>query len=183
MSWLLNKDHITNLLKINYMSNERKVELKSEDINDILSKPPKWMIRWGNFLMVVIVILLFVFVANFKFSDNIRASVSIGGLAELKGTLVLPESKVQGVRLGQEVKVFLRAYPYIEYGTIEAEVSGIKSLPNKIGKNKFYLIELVFPTGLKTNKGLVINTATTLDGDAEIIIEKKSILEKILNEI
>ena len=133
--------------------------------------------------MVVIVILLFVFVANFKFSDNIRASVSIGGLAELKGTLVLPESKVQGVRLGQEVKVFLRAYPYIEYGTIEAEVSGIKSLPNKIGKNKFYLIELVFPTGLKTNKGLVINTATTLDVDAEIIIEKKSILEKILNEI
>ncbi|MDD4293806.1 MAG: hypothetical protein PHI95_07765, partial [Bacteroidales bacterium] len=100
------------------MSNERKIELKSEDINDILSRPPRWIIRWGNFLMIVIVISLFVFGANFKFSDNIRASVSISGVASFKGTLVLTGSKVERVRLGQDVTIMLRAYPYIEYGSI-----------------------------------------------------------------
>lgn len=178
-----NRDLIMNLLKISYMSNERKIELKSEDINDILSRPPRWIIRWGNFLMIVIVISLFVFGANFKFSDNIRASVSISGVASFKGTLVLTGSKVERVRLGQDVTIMLRAYPYIEYGSIEAEVSGIKLLPSKPGESKFYDVELIFPHGLKTNRGLTISAATVLEGDAEIITAETSVLEKIYNPL
>jgi hypothetical protein len=165
------------------MSKERKIELKSEDINDILSRPPRWIIRWGNFLMIVIVISLFAFGANFKFSDNIRASVSISGVAGLKGTLVLTGSKVERVRLGQDVNIMLRAYPYIEYGSIEAEVSGIKLLPAKAGEKEFYAVELIFPHGLKTNQGLILNTETVLDGEAEIITAETSVLEKIYNPL
>lgn len=36
-------------------------ELRSEEVQDILTKVPHWMIRWGTVLIFVIILMLFLF--------------------------------------------------------------------------------------------------------------------------
>jgi multidrug resistance efflux pump len=52
-------------------------ELRSEEVQDILTKVPNWMIRWGTVLIFVIIMLLF-FVSWFvKYPDVVTAEIVI----------------------------------------------------------------------------------------------------------
>lgn len=59
------------------MSNERRFEIRSDEVNDILTKTPSWMIRSGSVLMMVIVLLLLTGSALFKYPDVISAPVVV----------------------------------------------------------------------------------------------------------
>lgn len=52
-------------------------ELRSEEIQDILTKVPHWMIRWGTIMIFVIIVMLF-FVSWFiKFPDVVNTEIII----------------------------------------------------------------------------------------------------------
>lgn len=56
---------------------EDTFELRSEEVQDILTKVPHWMIRWGTVLIFAIIIMLF-FVSWFvKYPDVVRAEIVI----------------------------------------------------------------------------------------------------------
>lgn len=172
------------------MSNEKKIELKSEDINDILSRPPKWIIRWGNILMIIIVISLFGLSAIFKLPESVLAPVSIKQGILTTGTLILPESKIEKVKIGQQVRINIKNYPHSEFGFVNAIVSGILPESGNAGLNNFYTVTLQLPYGLVTVKGLNFNANEVIEGEAEIITGERTILEKVsgplkkfLNEI
>jgi len=59
------------------MSKEKKIELRSEDVNDILSRPPGWILRWGSAVIFIIVALLLVGSAIFKYPDRLVAPVLV----------------------------------------------------------------------------------------------------------
>lgn len=59
------------------MSKEKKIELRSEDVNDILSRPPGWILRWGSAVVFIIVALLLVGSAIFKYPDRLVAPVLV----------------------------------------------------------------------------------------------------------
>jgi len=59
------------------MSEEKKIELKSEDVNDILSRPPAWILRWGSSIILIIVALLLAGSAFFKYPDKLTAPVLV----------------------------------------------------------------------------------------------------------
>ena len=48
------------------MSKERKFEVRTDEVNDILTKTPSWMVRSGSFVMLGIVVLLVFLSAIFK---------------------------------------------------------------------------------------------------------------------
>jgi multidrug resistance efflux pump len=59
------------------MFDEKEIELRSEEVQDILTKVPGWMIRWGNILIFGIIFMLF-FVSWFvKYPDVINAEIVI----------------------------------------------------------------------------------------------------------
>lgn len=172
------------------MSNERKIEFKSEDINDILSRPPKWIIRWGNVMMILIVISMFILAARFKLPESVVAPVSISPGIVTTGTLVLSQSKIEKVKIGQKVRITLKNYPHPEFGFVNAFVSDILPEPGNTGLYNFYTVTLQLPYGLVTVKGLNFNTHEVIEGVAEIMTGETTILEKaskplnkILNEI
>jgi len=68
---------ITNLLKISFMSNERKFEIRSDEVNDILTKIPGWMVRSGSMVMLGVLLLLILGSLFFKYPDIISAPVVI----------------------------------------------------------------------------------------------------------
>ncbi|MEN2398190.1 HlyD family efflux transporter periplasmic adaptor subunit [Flavobacterium sp. MC2016-06] len=56
---------------------EESFELRSEEVQDILTKVPHWMIRWGTVLIFVIILMLF-FVSWFiKYPDVVNTEIVI----------------------------------------------------------------------------------------------------------
>ncbi len=47
-------------------------ELRSEEVQEILDKVPHWMIRWGNLLFFVLIIILLVLTYVIKYPDVIK---------------------------------------------------------------------------------------------------------------
>jgi multidrug efflux pump subunit AcrA (membrane-fusion protein) len=63
------------------MSEEKEkpnIELRSEDVQDILNRPPNWMIRWGNTVLISVIVLMFTLSYFIKYPDVImgRATIS-----------------------------------------------------------------------------------------------------------
>lgn len=60
------------------MSQEsNNLELRSEQVQDILSAVPNWMIRWGNTLLLLLIILLLCISWFVKYPDIIKAQATI----------------------------------------------------------------------------------------------------------
>ena len=59
------------------MAEDTTFELRSEEVQDILTKVPHWMIRWGTVLIFVIIFMLF-FVSWFiKYPDVVNTEIVI----------------------------------------------------------------------------------------------------------
>ena len=58
--------------------NEReyeRIELRSEEVQEILTRPPKWMVRWGITIIFVVIALIIVGSWFFKYPDIISAKI------------------------------------------------------------------------------------------------------------
>lgn len=101
---------------------------------------------------------------------------------------IIPEEKNMGaevlisqadfskVKAGQEVKIKLESYPFGQYGFVPAEVASVSGLPLKGS----YCIHLRFPQGLVTTNNHHIAYKYGLTGTAEIVVEKRRLIEKLL---
>ena len=83
------------------------------------------------------------------------------------------------VDAGQKVIIKLDAYPYIEYGTIEARVNMV----NLIAQEDSYIADLSFPNDLITSKGDTLNFSQNMSGNALIITNNFTLIERIVDPI
>ena len=54
-----------------------RIELRSEEVQEILSRPPKWIIRWGTTIIFVVIAGIVVGSWFFKYPDIISASIRL----------------------------------------------------------------------------------------------------------
>ncbi len=61
------------------MENEEKnkIEIRSEEVKDILGRPPKWMIRWGITIIFVILVVILAGSWVFKYPDIVTSKILI----------------------------------------------------------------------------------------------------------
>lgn len=57
--------------------NIEEIELRSEEVHDILTKVPHWMIRWGNVIILLIIFLVFFFSYFIKYPDIVTGNIVI----------------------------------------------------------------------------------------------------------
>jgi len=55
----------------------KNIELRSEEVLEILTKVPHWMIRWGNVLFLVLILLLLFLSWFIKYPDIILSEAII----------------------------------------------------------------------------------------------------------
>lgn len=104
------------------------------------------------------------------------------------GNVILPVLGAGKVKIGQKVIVRLADYPYIEYGYIEAQVKNISlvSSPFNLGNGTTvdsYLVNLIFPEGLKTNYGTILDFRFEAKGTAEIITNDRRLIERFFDNL
>lgn len=62
---------------INIKDDSSKINLRSEEITEIMGIPPKWLIRWGITIIFIVIAVVFIGSAIFRYPDIVSAPVVI----------------------------------------------------------------------------------------------------------
>lgn len=112
------------------------IELKSEEIQEILSRPPHALIRWGITVFFMVISFLFIGGCFFSYPDTVEAGITIttenppgmdcsAEYRKIKGSLLERQAKSKGRRTDRRCQQSGR---YLG-GALTEE--GIGSFPNK----------------------------------------------------
>ncbi|SEA01263.1 Multidrug resistance efflux pump [Porphyromonadaceae bacterium KH3R12] len=103
-----------------------------------------------------------------------------------KGKAMLPVQGAGKVKTGQRVNVRINNFPDQEFGYVIGKVVSISSVPSAEG---FYVVEVDFPGGMKTNYDRILPLSRQMQGTADIITDDLRLIErffmpvkKIINE-
>jgi len=77
-----------------------EIELRSEEVQDILSRVPHWMIRWGNIVILIVLLLVFFMAWVIKYPDIVTADITI--------TTEIPPQKLIAKNAGRIEKILVR---------------------------------------------------------------------------
>lgn len=92
-----------------------------------------------------------------------------------KGKALLPVQGAGKVKNGQKVNVRINNFPDQEFGYLIGKVESISSVPNAEG---FYIVEIEFPNGMKTNYDKMLPITQQMLGTADIITEDLRLIER-----
>lgn len=95
------------------------------------------------------------------------------------GKISLPTEGAGKVKIGHQVNIQFDNYPHLEYGMVKGYVSNISKVPD----DDLYTVEVELPAGLRTYYDIDITFSQNMQGQAEILTDKKRMLERVLNPI
>jgi multidrug resistance efflux pump len=95
------------------------------------------------------------------------------------GKISLPLAGAGKVKVGNQVFIQFDNYPHLEYGMVKGYVSNI----SEVSDEDFYTVEVELSNGLRTFYGYEILFSQNMQGNAEILTDKKRLLERVLNPI
>lgn len=103
------------------------------------------------------------------------------------GHLLLPSIGAGKVKTGQEVSIKLNDFPYLEYGSIEGNVSSISLVANQVQITSqtmdMYLVTISLPEGLRTKFGSVLEFRYEIKGSADIRTEKRRLIQRLFDNL
>ena len=124
-----------------------------------------------------------VFAANLTEKGTINANEEIFYIktenASFYGEMAIPQLNMGKVRLGQEVLVKLKSYPFEEYGMIRGKVASISDMAVK---GELFLSKVTFnASGNTLKKGIQLKEGMV--ADAEIMTEDSSLLHRLSRNV
>ena len=81
--------------------------------------------------------------------------------------------------MGQKVNIYLKNYPYQEFGVLPGRVRSISLVP----QDNRYAIEITLPAGLMTSYRKQLDFRQEMQGSAEIVTEDLRLLERIFYQV
>jgi len=94
-----------------------------------------------------------------------------------KGKALLPVQGSGKVKIGQTINVRISNFPDQQFGYLVGTITSISSTINKDG---FYVLEISFPDGLKTNYNINLPGSQQMVGNAKIITEDLRVIERFI---
>lgn len=154
-----------------------QMKLISEEVRTVMGVTPKWIVRWGNLLILACTLMILAMAWFIQYPDSVQGKAFFS-MAE-KGNKVIVHISPGGmgeIKLGQKVIISLDRYPAQKYGMLTGYVAVISPMP----QNGHYGIDVRLNSLLTTyNKEPGFNIA--LSGNARIIIRERRLLERIFN--
>lgn len=88
------------------MPNHNEIELRSEDVQDILTKIPHWIIRWGSLVVLIILLLLFLVSWMVKYPDIITTEITITTQIPPEKLVAKTSGKIQAILIDDKEIVY-----------------------------------------------------------------------------
>ncbi|MDN4028696.1 HlyD family secretion protein [Chryseobacterium gambrini] len=86
------------------------IELRSESVQDILTDPPHWMFRWGNTIILIILILVLLMSYIIKYPEFVPAPIIV--------TSQNPPEKMEARSSSKIEKIFIKDHQNVKKGDV-----------------------------------------------------------------
>lgn len=96
------------------MEEKKEIEIRSDEVQEILSSVPSWMIGWGITLIFGIMLICIVLAYFIKYPDVIKGTISL--------TTVTPPSKLVSKTSGEIEGLFVKDNQYVKAGDVLARI-------------------------------------------------------------
>ena len=96
------------------------------------------------------------------------------------GKALLPVARSGKVKPGQKVNIRLQNFPENEYGILRGTVQNISLTPTQAGETACYSVEITLNEGLITTYKKELPYLSDMQGQADIITEDLSLLERLV---
>ena len=96
------------------------------------------------------------------------------------GKAMLPIARSGKVKTGQKVNIRLQNFPENEYGILRGVVSNISLTPVQTGEAVHYVVEISLPNNLITTYKKELPNLPNMQGQADIITDDMSLLERLV---
>lgn len=117
-------------------------------------------------------------------NQTLRAGQKVGyiqpGNTHFFGELRISQHSFGKIFQGQKVLVRLSGYPYQEFGSVEGRLDYLSDVPVR---DSIFVGKVSFPKGFTTNYGKTLSPRNGLMGNAQIITEDMTLLERFYNNI
>ncbi len=161
------------------MEDFKEIELQDEEIDQMLSRPPSWMLRWGTWMAMAVILLLLALGWFIKYSDTVAGSFNLSGNASCRGivsgVIIISDFNSNNIEIGQKVVLNFADFPSIEYGLVAAKVDSVLTVPEKSAKKIYFS----FFKGIRSAKNRTIPYCEGMTGSSKILTKKKRFLEWI----
>lgn len=157
---------------------ERKYQLSLQNASEALSSQIK---TWEqNYLLLSPIKGIVNQMGVWSINQNVNAGETIFTIIPThqdtpKGKALLPVQGAGKVKVGQRVNARINNFPDQEFGYLVGRVASISSVPTS---EEFYVVEIDFPDGIKTNYGRTLPITQQMLGTADIITDDLRLIER-----
>ena len=155
----------------------------SKEIHEIMGRIPRRIVRWGTWLLFILLSVLVGISYMIEYPEIIAAPISVSGSVPSGnfpvGMMTVSTSGYGKVEIGQQVLVKLEGYPFAEYGILKGRVSALFPAVENGG----YRVEVEFPGRLTTSYGVVLPENVEHNGVGDIVVAKRRLLERFFYPI
>lgn len=115
---------------------QQEIELRSEDFNEVLGKVPPWILRWGITMIAVMVLVLLIGSAVFKYPDTISSTITLTGSTPVVGVVSKTSGKIQELYVENNQQVKANSFlAVIENPAQTADVVQLKEIVQRLEHN------------------------------------------------
>ena len=93
-------------------NNLENINLRSEDVQEILTRVPNWMIRWGNLLILGIIIMIFALTCFISYPDIVSTKIMV--------TTNVPPEKIVAKTTGRIEVIAVKNHAIVAKNTVLA---------------------------------------------------------------
>src|ERR1700744_2572106 len=102
--------------------------LLSQEMDEIVGRPPHWLIRWGTGLILAVLLMVVALSLTIRYPETIDLPVSIqpaSGKTAYIGLIRIHPERSDNIRTGQPVLLRLTAFSYELFGSIKGKIDAI----------------------------------------------------------
>ncbi len=127
----------------NLTQSEITHEILSEDIQDIISKPPSWLVRWGLTLFFSLFVGIFILMNFITYPDIIHASFRLTSEASPKSIHTKIEARLTKLHVKNEQNVKQnQILGFLESNTLHSEGLALADALDSLAKDDFYISKI-----------------------------------------
>ena len=172
------------LLDINHQDTERLNSLQSQ-LRSYISQLKSEIQAWSlNYALIAPLDGTITFTNYWTANQNVNAGGEVFTVIpcnhEVIGKALLPVARSGKVKRGQEVNIRLENFPDHEYGILRGRIENISLVPSQANLTSYYAVEISIPNGLITTYKKELPFLPNMQGQAEIITEDISLLERFV---
>lgn len=93
---------------------KKKYELRSQEVQELLGNVPKWIVRWGTFLVSVVLVVLILLANVLNYPDVINSKIIL--------TADVPPAEIKSYTDGPLSKLMVKNYEKVDQGQLLAVI-------------------------------------------------------------